>query len=158
MGLRDFYGSQEDSSQSEASKSVLSLLEVCLSDFEQGLAEATSEEDGAQRSYDDQTKENQIEKATKDQDVKYKSAAIVDLDAALQEHKQDLESFNAERDSLTDYLKELNDKCVPKVESYEETTRRRAAEIAGLKEALEILAPDSLVQTGRRVLRGAIRH
>ena len=51
----------------------IGLLEVCESDFVTGLAERTATEEAAAASYDKETKENEIEKTTKQQDVKYLS-------------------------------------------------------------------------------------
>ena len=47
------------------------MLEVCESDFTSGLAEMIATEESAAKAYDKETKENEIEKATKTQDVKY---------------------------------------------------------------------------------------
>merc|ERR1719401_2551108 len=47
---------------------IIGLLEVCESDFTKGLAEMVAAEESAVAEYEKVTKENEIEKATKDQD------------------------------------------------------------------------------------------
>merc|ERR1711874_285944 len=56
--LREFYSSTDGETQSESSKGVIGLLEVCLSDFEQAAAEAATEESSSAREYKEQTNDN----------------------------------------------------------------------------------------------------
>merc|ERR1712087_1084477 len=54
-----------------AGHGIIGLLEVIESDFSKALAEFIPVEETAAADYDKQSKENEIEKTTKDQDVKY---------------------------------------------------------------------------------------
>ena len=45
---------------------IIGLLEVCESDFSKGLADMVANEEASQNSYDRASKENEIEKVTKD--------------------------------------------------------------------------------------------
>merc|ERR1719343_1336561 len=56
-----------------AGGSIISILEVCESDFATNLAKEESEEADAEEEYEKTTQENKITKATKEQDAKYKS-------------------------------------------------------------------------------------
>merc|ERR1711956_120410 len=94
------------------------------------MAAATSEKE---------TKENEIDKVTKQQDVKYKTKEADELDAAVAEATADKTGVHAELDPLLKYLTTLEDRCIAKAETYEEKKAKREAEIAGLKEALSIL-------------------
>ena len=49
------------------------MLEVAESDFSKGLTEMNAAEETAQNTYDQESKENEIEKTTKNQDGKYKT-------------------------------------------------------------------------------------
>merc|ERR1740138_9000 len=54
---------------------IIGILEVIESDFARGLAEAKTNEETAQQLYDKTTQENKVTKATKEQDVAYKTKA-----------------------------------------------------------------------------------
>jgi chromosome segregation ATPase len=118
---------------------IIGLLEVCESDFSKGLAEMIATEESAISAYETETKENEIDKANKDQDVKYKTKESVDLDKAVAEATSDRAGVQTELDAVSEYLAKLHAECDEVSEPYAETKRRREAEIAGLKEALSIL-------------------
>merc|ERR1719387_3165346 len=96
-------------------------------------------EETAAAAYDQETKENSVEKATKDKDVEYKVKEYTGLDKAVSEATSDRSGVQAELDAVLEYLKKLDDMCIAKPETYAERKQRREAELAGLKEALEIL-------------------
>merc|ERR1711974_546714 len=58
--LSDFYASGKGAQG--AGSSIISLLEVCESDFTKGLAELVSTEESAVTEYDNETKDNEITK------------------------------------------------------------------------------------------------
>merc|ERR1712087_475803 len=68
--LNDYYAKTDKAHASAdgAGHGIIGLLEVIESDFSQALAEFTSVEQTSAADYDRQTKENEIEKTTKDQD------------------------------------------------------------------------------------------
>merc|ERR1719497_302463 len=104
------------------------------------------------------TQENEIEKTTKEQDVKYKTKESKQLDKDAAELSADRKGVKEELDAVLEYLSKIEEECIAKAETYEERKERREAEIAGLKEALEILESETaLVQRGviKRTLRGA---
>merc|ERR1719399_1495906 len=115
------------------------MLEVAEADFSKNLADAESQEETAQADYERITKENEVAKVTKEQDVKYKTKTAKSLDKTVVELTGDMEGLQTELDAVLDYWTKITDQCVAKVEPYEERKKRREAEIAGLKEALEIL-------------------
>merc|ERR1719327_1156643 len=77
--LRDYYAKEGKAHEAAAGagQGIIGLLEVVESDFSKGLAEMTAEEDAAQNQYDATTKENEITRASKDQDVKYKTKEAI---------------------------------------------------------------------------------
>lgn len=159
--LNDYYGSSGGAHQKQGgSAGVIGLLEVVESDLSKNLAGITAEEESAAANYDTQTKENEVEKASMEQDVKYKSKESKELDKTATELKADRVSTQEEFDAVTEYNAKIKSECTGKAETYEETTRRRTAEIEGLKQALEVLAAEpALIQRGtthrvRRALRG----
>merc|ERR1712190_606443 len=85
--LRDYYakGDKAHAAAEGAGHGIIGLLEVIESDFSQALAEFISVEETAAATYDKESKENEIEKTTKEQDVKYKNSEASDLDKATAE-------------------------------------------------------------------------
>merc|ERR1711957_359736 len=70
--LNEYYA-KDKSHASGDSSGVIGLLEVCESDFSKDLAEMNEAESTAQSANDSETKENEIAKVLKEQDVKYKT-------------------------------------------------------------------------------------
>lgn len=157
--LRDYYAKSDKAHASDegGGAGIIGLLEVVESDFSKGLIEMTSTEEASQSSYDQETKDNEIEKVTKEQDIKYKSEEATGLEKAIAEASSDKSGVQEELDAVLEYLKGIEDRCIAKPESYEERVRRRDAELAGLREALNILENETsfLQQKTKRTLRGA---
>jgi len=129
---------------SGAGDSIIGMLEVAESDFAKNLAEEQQEEDAAQTEYDKLTQENKVTKASKEQDVKYKTKEYKALDKSVAELSSDRSGMNTELDAVLEYYDKLKERCVAKPEPYEERKKRREAEIAGLKEALSILEGEAV--------------
>merc|ERR1719265_3102908 len=119
------------------------MLEVVESDFTKGLQEATSAETLAASTYEEETKENGMNKLIKEQDVKYKTKAAKSLDESVAEYSSDLSGVQAELDAVLEYYEKIKAQCIAKAEPYEEKMKRREEEIAGLKEALEVLESEA---------------
>jgi len=157
--LTDYYA-KEDKAHSAAQgsgESIIGLLEVCESDLSKGIAEIVGAEESSKSAYEQQTKDNDIEKTTKEQDVKYKVKESKDLDKSTAEAKSDKASVQTELDAVNKYLESLHGGCDETTEPYEEQVRRRTSEIAGLKEALQILEGEAVLlqHASRRAPRRA---
>jgi hypothetical protein len=168
--LREYYGSasfvqdskfdafmqqppkpEKHSKAGGAGTSIVGILEVVESDFATNLAKEESEEADAQSTYDKTTQENKVTKATKEQDVKYKTQESKSLDTTISEISSDRDAANSELAAVLEYYAKVKDRCIAKPETYEERKKRREAEIAGLKEALAVLKEETaLVQRKRR--------
>merc|ERR1719488_392464 len=99
--LNEYYAKAKDHSSSDgAGSGIIGLLEVCESDFTKGLAEMTSAEQTAVKEYDTTSKENEITKATKEQDAKYKTKEAKGLDKETAEANGDKSNVQAELDSV----------------------------------------------------------
>merc|ERR1719327_1397849 len=159
--LRDYYAQDDKSHDSAdgAGSGIIGLLEVCESDFSKGLAELIANEEAAVAEYDTATKENEIEKAMKTQDVKYKTKEAKGLDKEVAELSSDKTTEEDELDAVLEYYKGIKERCIAKLESYAERVKRREAEIAGLKEALSILEGEAVLlqRAAKHTLRGAKR-
>merc|ERR1719326_1364386 len=154
--LRDYYAKdgKAHGAAEGAGAGIIGLLEVCESDFSKDLAEIVSTEETAAAAYDRATKENEIETTTKTQDVKYKTQESVSLDKRDAEASSDRAGVQEELDAVLEYLDKLKERCVAKAETYEDRKAARDNEIAGLKQALEILEGQAaLLQTKRSFLK-----
>merc|ERR1712085_172041 len=151
--LNEYYAKEDKAHEAAdgASSGIVGLLEVIEADFAKGLAEVNTDEELAVAEYEKETKENEIEKTTKDQDVAYKGKEAKELDKYAAELKSDRAGVQDEFDAVLEYLAKIEQRCIAKAETYADRAARRAAEIAGLKEALQILESETaLVQSARR--------
>jgi len=141
-----------------AGQGIISILEVCESDFAENLAKENTEEQDAQSEYDKTTQENKVAKTLKEQDVKFKTQEIKALGKALSELTADKESAESEHAAVMEYYEKIKERCIAKPETYEERKARREAEIAGLKEALSILENETafMQRKSRRHMRGRV--
>merc|ERR1719498_1333437 len=140
----------------DVGSTIISVLEVAEGDFTEMLAEAEAAESEAQSVYDKLVQENAVVKATKQGDVKGKTAEVKQLEVAIGNYKEDKATTSDELDAVLAYLYKLKPQCETKVMSYAEKKAKREQEIAGLKEALTILSSDAFLQV-KTTLRGARR-
>jgi len=139
--LKDYYakGDAAHDTKEGAASGILGMLEVCLSDFTKGLADITAAEDTAQSDYEVTTQENKVAIAEKEEAVKQQTKQAAALDKSVTEVIEDRATTQSELDAVNEYFEKLKDMCIAKPETYEMRAERRAAEIEGLKKALEIL-------------------
>merc|ERR1719399_2068742 len=142
--------------KTDAASGIISVLEVAESDFTRLLAETETEEDAAADAYAKQTDENKVSKATKEADSKAKQSEVKSLTVELGHAEEDHASTSTELDAVNSYIDKLKPQCEEKAMSYEEKKAAREAEIAGLKEALEILSGTGLIQS--RKFMGFQKH
>jgi len=153
--LKDFYS--KDDSGSAASSSIISLLEDTESKMNANLSDLVSDEETAVAEYNKITKENSVDKATKDQDLNYDEKMTKQLGKSIAELMSDEAMTEEELDAVLKYRAKIKQECIAKPETFEERKKRREAELAGLKQALEILDSEpSLIQqrVAHRKLRG----
>merc|ERR1719421_1734086 len=156
--LKEYYAKDSSHGSAEgAGSGIIGLLEVAESDFTKGLTEMTATEETAAADYEAYCKEDEIATATKQKDVEYKTKEAAGLDKAVTELSTDLAAVTDELTAVVEALDKLKEMCVAKAEPYAEKKARREAEIAGLKEALEILEGEAalLQKSVRHTLRGA---
>jgi chromosome segregation ATPase len=168
--LRDYYGGaasaalmQEEQpakpakheKSTGAGQSIINILEVCESDFSENLAKEETEEANSAAAYDKTSQENKIAKVQMEQDVKYKTQEFKSLDKQIGELGSDKSTAANELGAVMEYYSGIKVRCVAKPESYADRKARRESEIAGLKEALDILENETaFMQRKRRGLRG----
>merc|ERR1719321_905815 len=126
--------------KSDIAHTIISVLEMSEEDFTTLLAECEATEDEAAKAYKTLTDDNKMSKATKETEAKGKASEVKSLTVQLGHSKEDHASVSKELDAVLAYIDRLKPQCEEKAMSYEEKKAKREAEIAGLKEALEILA------------------
>jgi hypothetical protein len=125
--------------KSDIASTIISVLEMSEEDFTTLLAETEATEDEAAKAYTALTDENKVSKATKQTEAKGKASEVKSLTVQLSHSKEDSASVSSELDAVNAYVDKLRPQCESKAMSYAEKKAKREAEIAGLKEALEIL-------------------
>jgi len=130
--------------QKQDGSGIIGLLEVAQSDFSKMDAEAKADEAAAKKEYETLVQDNAVSRATKEADIKGKTAEVGRLETSLKEMNDDRKSSQKELDAVLEYLDKLKEACEVKPESYEERKRRRRAEIDSLREALAILSGEDV--------------
>jgi chromosome segregation ATPase len=159
--LREYYSKDPDHQAAEgAGAGIIGLLEVCESDFTKGLTEMTEQEESAQADYEAYCKEDDISRAKKTKDVQYKTQEAAGLDKNIAELSTDLAGVTDELNAVLEVLEKLHAQCDEVAETYEEKKARRDSEIAGLKQALEILNGEAVLiqKASKHTLRGVRHH
>merc|ERR1719450_1755802 len=119
------------------------MFEVIESDFQKMLAEGQATEDPAIKEYETLTKDNEVATATKTTEAEYKTKDSKETAARLAGLEDDKGVAEKEYSAIMEYWEKSQPMCVAKPEPYAERKKRREAEIAGLKQALEILENES---------------
>jgi len=135
---------------------IIAILEMCEADFSKDLAGEEAAESDAQESYDKQSQENKIQKAMKEQDVKYKTQEFKSLDAEIAELASDKETVSKEHSAVLEYYAKIKERCIAKPSTFEERSARRQEEIEGLKKSLEALE-EEMAFTQVRKRHGGLR-
>jgi len=151
--LREYYGKNETSHQRRASTAddIIGLLETIEGDFSKTLAELSAAEQSAIIEYDTQAQDNEKDKAEKTVEIDARTKEFTSLDKSVSDTQSDSSNVQNELNAVLDYLSKLKKECVMKKDSLEERMQKRQAEIAGLKEALNILETETaLLQKSKR--------
>mmetsp|Transcript_37692 Transcript_37692/g.117479 ORF Transcript_37692/g.117479 Transcript_37692/m.117479 type:complete len:691 (+) Transcript_37692:38-2110(+) len=158
--LREYYAQDSNTASTGAGAGIIGLLEVVESDFSKSLTEMRAEESTSAAAYDQETKENEIEKTTKEQDVKHKSKEVAGLEKELTEAEGDKSMERSELEATLESLRMLEKQCVAQPATFEERKARFEAELAGLRQALAVLDGEAvLLQRGElHALRGVRPH
>jgi len=135
------------SAKSGAGGVIIGILEMSNEDFVKLHSETSTAEAEAAEGYEKLMNDNKASKAAKLAEVKGSESEIKSLKVALENQGEDKTMTSSELDAVNAYVEKLKPQCEEKVMSYAEKKARREAEIAGLKEALEILASEALIQT-----------
>lgn len=159
--LRVYYSKDEEKgheAKEGAGTTIISMLEVVESDFAKGIANLEEQEEAGQAQYLEQTEENHLAQAIKEQDVVFKTKKIKSLGKSTSESSTDLDGVQTELDAVNDYYAKIQEGCVAKPVPYEERRKRQETTLQGLQDAMQILEGKALLQQSSRRLRGVEPH
>merc|ERR1719422_640302 len=106
--LREYHASDAShDAASGAAGGVIGPLETIESDITKTIASLDSSEESAVDQYDTMTRKNEIERAAKDQSLKYKSKEAKELDKSSAENAADRTGVQAELDAILEYLAKI---------------------------------------------------
>merc|ERR1712194_10403 len=129
----EYHGSQQ------ASKGILGLLEVILSDFDRTESTVTGEESQAASDFKIFKSANELDTQTKEGLVETKEGKLPQIEADLLDLADDLNDAETDHSEANQELDKLHKMCVAGTETYEERVAARNKEIEALKEAMVLL-------------------
>merc|ERR1712139_65743 len=110
--LRNFDDQNQEGSAQGASTGIISLLEVCESDFTKALQELKAHEASAKHAYDEQTAENEAARAAKQNEIKFNAKEYLHMDETAKDVANDLANEQTELDAVLAALEKLNEMCI----------------------------------------------
>merc|ERR1719359_1461099 len=124
----------------EKSSGVIGLMDMIIKDLENSMKDAEYEEKTAQKDYGELMSDSQ---ATRAQDVKSitdKEAAKADMDTAIEQTKQKLDSQQASLAEIKQYIIQLHANCDFLIENYDLRKTARENEMTSLATAKSVLS------------------
>merc|ERR1719316_1495868 len=118
---------------------IIGMMETMAGEFEKTVAELQSTEEKAQKDYDELIQDNKVSKVSMEMEIKGSKSELSFLDVRIGESTEDLKLSTKELAAIDAYLLKLKPTCEGRVVSFAERQAKREAEIAGCKEALQIL-------------------
>merc|ERR1719352_1052066 len=123
----------------DASKSIIGLLEVIESDFQNAQSTTQADEDAAVSAYNTFKSETETDISDKNTLKGEKEDAKTNAELDIVQAEADLKTEKELLQNALDELEKLKPVCVDTGMSWEERTKRREEEIEALKTALKIL-------------------
>jgi hypothetical protein len=123
----------------DASKGIVGLLDVILSDFERTISTTNDEESSAQSSFETYEQDIKDDNDEKDSDITRKKNRIADIRDELVDEQEDKDEAITKKDEAKKELQKLKPLCVEGEETYAQRVAKREKEIEALKEAMTLL-------------------
>lgn len=130
-----------------ASKGVIGMLEVILSDFKRSIASTDAAEKQAAKDFLEFETQSKMSIKTKTNIKNAKDTQLVNLKATVSEDNESMVQEQKLLDKALQELMELQPACMPKQDTYAQRVAKREEEIASLKTALCTLDEAGPTQT-----------
>lgn len=158
--LSDYYGTEapafiqvSQKKQGDTAAVIISILQTAQEDFEKIKQETEAAESKAADKYAKDMQAAEVSKAKKTAQLEGKQNEKATVKNQISQIADDLADAEKALQAAQDFLKGVMEACANKAMSYEERQQRRAAEIEGLKQALEILSPEAeFLQTSAKFM------
>jgi chromosome segregation ATPase len=144
--------------QGDTANTIIEVLEMSEEDFTRLLAESESDEQNSAAQYKTLAQDPRVSKASKQTEIEGKESEVKSLTVDVNNHNEDKDATGKELSAVQDYMDKLKPQCEEKAMSYEEKKARRENEIEGLKEALSIIAGDSVPAASLVQKKGFLRR
>merc|ERR1719313_566611 len=139
-----FSGTNPGEKRGDAASSIIGILEIALSDFARLQSEMQTEEQTAQREYENYMQSFKIQKAAAEAEIKHLKEASIKVDGDIFQTKGDLANTEEELKAVHEYIEELEKSCSFAGPSLEERQARRQQQLQGLQNALAIMSGEAL--------------
>lgn len=140
------------------SKGVVDMMEVIQSDFARLEAETKADEETAAKAFDAFVHESEVNKVTMTKDVEFKTEKKQEYTGEKEMKIQDHDGAQKELDAAIAYYEKLKPACIDSGDTYEDRVGHREDEIASLKQALEILSGNAVVEPTAFLMKNSRRH
>jgi len=148
---------QHHSKATGAGTNIIHILEVCESDFANGLSKEESEETDAETQYQEVIQEKKIANMAKESNLNHNNKEMVSLEKSISELTSDKQNLDIEVSAVLQYYARVKERCVARPDTYEGRAARRGAELTGLNEAVSIIDSEaSFMQKKNRRMRGGV--
>jgi len=132
------FGSEYKGEQA-ASKGIVGILEVILSDFERTKKQTEDDEEESKTMFEQLEKETNEDVEKKEKSIETKEGELTEAKSNIIDRQTDLMEAKDLLESSTGALDGLKAMCVAGEETWEERKAKREEEIDALKNAMEIL-------------------
>jgi len=135
----EVFKSEEYHGSQGASKGIMGLLDVILTDFERTIDTTETSEDTAQTGFEAFEADTKTDNEDKEDEINTKEGRISDIEDELVETEEDKEDATTLKTNALTELKKLKPMCVEGEETYAQRVAKREKEIQALKDAQQML-------------------
>lgn len=125
--------------KADVGHSVISILENSLREYSRMAVEILASEKDAEDSFKAMMEESKVSKAAKQAEIRAAQSEIRSLAVSMDASGDDYKMVGQELDAIGAYIDKLKPQCEAQAVNHQEQVKKREEEIAGLKEALNII-------------------